>query len=341
MGREMGGSRDQPGIAWVRMSVVFRADGLPPGSHLDYWREVVSTVFMPVDLYGEFGPGMSAEMRTAELGPIRVNDSHTYAPFRTHRTARLIRRSSPDVYLVGVLVDGEMRLEQDGRQATLHRGDLSIVEPARASMRSATAMRTVTVSIPKTMITLRDRELAQLTGVRIPGDRGAGALAAALTPQLARRVDQLSAPEAARLGSVVVDFLTIALAARLDRISAAPDARRRTLLHRVYAFIEAHLADSELSPLNIAAAHHISPRYLHKLFATEPHTVAEWIRRRRLERCRNDLLDPALRERSAAAIASRWGMPNAAHFNRTFRATHGAPPGEFRTRSAMRTHGGT
>src|SRR4051794_40852087 len=63
-------SRDQPGIACVCVSVMFRADGLPPGSHLDYWREVLGNVFMPIDLDGEFGPEMPAEMRTAELGPI-------------------------------------------------------------------------------------------------------------------------------------------------------------------------------------------------------------------------------------------------------------------------------
>ncbi len=33
-------------------------------------------------------------------------------------------------------------------------------------------------------------------------------------------------------------------------------------------------------------------------------------------------------------ILGRWGMPDAAHFSRTFRAAYGAPPAEFRVRSA-------
>jgi transcriptional regulator GlxA family with amidase domain len=33
-------------------------------------------------------------------------------------------------------------------------------------------------------------------------------------------------------------------------------------------------------------------------------------------------------------ILGRWGMPNAAHLSRMFRATYGAPPAEFRARSA-------
>jgi AraC-like DNA-binding protein len=316
------------------VSVVFRADGLPLEAHLDYWREVLSDVFMPIDLCGEFGPGMPAEMRTAELGPIRLNDSLTGTPFQTLRTPRLIRSSTPDVCLVGVLAKGGLRVEQDGRQAVMRPGDLSLVDPARPSKRSFTAMRNVTLSIPKAMIPLRDRELAELTGVRIPGDRGAGALASALTRQLAARVDELSAPEAARLGTAVVDTLTVALAGPLGRASAVRGARERTLLHRVYSFIEQQLADPELSPPSIAAAHHISLRSLHKLFEAEAVTVGEWIRRRRLERCRQDLLDPALRDRPVAAIAGRWGLPNAVHFSRTFRAAYGAPPAEFRAQSA-------
>jgi len=33
-------------------------------------------------------------------------------------------------------------------------------------------------------------------------------------------------------------------------------------------------------------------------------------------------------------ILGRWGMPDAAHFSRTFRAAYGAQPAEFRVRSA-------
>jgi AraC-like DNA-binding protein len=274
-------------------------------------------------------------MRTAVLGPLRLNDSLTATPFQTLRTRRLIRRSTPDVCLIGILVDGELRVEQDGRQAVLRAGDLSFIDPARPSTRSFTAMHTITLSVPRAMIPLRDRDLAQLTGVRIPGDRGAGALASGLARQLAGRIDQVSPSEAAPLSTAVVDTLTVAMAGRLDRMSAVVDARERILLHRVYAFIENHLPDPELSPPGIAAAHHVSLRFLYKLFEGEAVTIAGWIRRRRLERCRQDLVDPALRDRPVAAIAGRWGMPNAAHFNRAFRTAYGVPPAEYRARAAL------
>jgi transcriptional regulator GlxA family with amidase domain len=51
------------------------------------------------------------------------------------------------------------------------------------------------------------------------------------------------------------------------------------------------------------------------------------MRWRRLERCRRDLLDPALSDLPASAIALGWGFVDAAHFSRVFREAYGHPPG--------------
>ena len=53
-----------------------------------------------------------------------------------------------------------------------------------------------------------------------------------------------------------------------------------------------------------------------------------WIRAARLERCRRDLLDPALGDQTILAIASRWGLPGPQHFSRLFRATYGCSPSD-------------
>jgi AraC-like DNA-binding protein len=133
-----------------------------------------------------------------------------------------------------------------------------------------------------------------------------------------------------RLPAVVLDVVTVTLADRMDEPVVAPDVRRGHLMERVHSFIESHLGDPELTPAAVAAAHHISLRYLHKLFEPEPHGVAGLIRQRRLERCRHDLLDPAQADRPVAGIAAHWGFSSAAHFSRVFREAYGLPPAEFR-----------
>src|SRR5690606_31419702 len=94
--------------------------------------------------------------------------------------------------------------------------------------------------------------------------------------------------------------------------------------------IEEHLADPDLSPATVAAAHHVSVRQLHRLFEGRDETVAARIRARRLERCRRDLLDPALAEQTVAAIGARWGLPNPSQLSRLFRQAYGVTPSELR-----------
>jgi AraC-like DNA-binding protein len=69
---------------------------------------------------------------------------------------------------------------------------------------------------------------------------------------------------------------------------------------------------------------------VHRLFELEGVSVSTWIRKRRLEGCRRDLADPALADRTIGEIGRRWGLPDAAHFSRLFRAAYGSSPRELR-----------
>jgi AraC-like DNA-binding protein len=116
-----------------------------------------------------------------------------------------------------------------------------------------------------------------------------------------------------------------------DAGRAAPGA---VLREQVKAYAQAHLGDPRLGPESLARAHHVSTRYLQKLFAADGTTITEWIRRRRLEACRRDLCDPALAHEPISQIARRWALANPAHFSRVFRAAYGCTPSELRARSA-------
>ncbi|MFF2520355.1 helix-turn-helix transcriptional regulator [Streptomyces sp. NPDC058086] len=98
----------------------------------------------------------------------------------------------------------------------------------------------------------------------------------------------------------------------------------------VHSFIEHHLDDPQLSPAAIAAAHHISVRYLHRLFQPQGTTVSAWIRQRRLERCHRDLADPQSSDKPIGFLAARWGFVHASDFTRSFRTAYGVPPSTYR-----------
>ncbi|MBE8520892.1 helix-turn-helix domain-containing protein [Amycolatopsis sp. H6(2020)] len=71
-------------------------------------------------------------------------------------------------------------------------------------------------------------------------------------------------------------------------------------------------------------------RYLHKLFQDAGDTAGASIRRRRLQRIRGRLADPGLARRSVASVAAEWGIAEASHFSKLFRAEYGISPREYR-----------
>ncbi|MEV0222182.1 helix-turn-helix domain-containing protein [Streptomyces sp. NPDC050704] len=187
----------------------------------------------------------------------------------------------------------------------------------------------------RSLLPLPARDLRRLSALRIPGEKGIGALSSQFLLQLAQRMDELSPADTARLSTLTLDVLTTALADALDTSSAVqPHTRRRALMTQIHAFVQDILGDPNLSPDTIAAAHHISLRYLHKLFQHEGRTVAGWIRERRLERCRRGLADPQMATRPIRAIAARWGFARPAHFSQAFRSAYGISPRDFRRQCA-------
>jgi AraC-like DNA-binding protein len=224
-----------------------------------------------------------------------------------------------------------MAVEQAGQKSVLGPGDLTFVDLSRPARWATAAGQSVFLTFPRALLPLPHDEVARLSGTRIPGDHGTGALISSFARGLVEHLDDFGAAEGARLGATAVDLVTAALAPRLQRDAALPPASQRELLLRqVNAFIERRLADPGLSPATIAAAHHISVRYLYKLFGQQRVGVTGWIRERRLERCRRDLLDPGLRLEPVSGIAARWGFTEPAHFSRAFRAAYGVPPAEYR-----------
>lgn len=100
---------------------------------------------------------------------------------------------------------------------------------------------------------------------------------------------------------------------------------------RVTAAIEARLSQADLSMPDIAGREAMSHRYLQKLFELQHTTFSDYVRNRRLDRARLDLLAPWHDSRSIAEIAFNWGFRDQGHFSRAFRAAFGVTPRAYRS----------
>ncbi|MCW3492640.1 helix-turn-helix transcriptional regulator [Microbacterium sp. SSM24] len=91
------------------------------------------------------------------------------------------------------------------------------------------------------------------------------------------------------------------------------------------------LWDADINSEALARELNVSTRTLHRAFRAADTTVGSWTRERRLEKCRDDLIDPELWQLAVSAIGARWGLPDAAHFSRLFKARFGVSPRRYRS----------
>ncbi|MGF6885548.1 AraC family transcriptional activator of tynA and feaB [Nocardia sp. GAS34] len=88
------------------------------------------------------------------------------------------------------------------------------------------------------------------------------------------------------------------------------------------------LAEPDLSPSLLAEELSVSVRTLQRAFAAADDSVAGYIRRRRLEQARLELLS-AIGRPSNSELAAHWQFADSSHFVRAFKSRYGLTPTEF------------
>ena len=240
----------------------------------------------------------------------------------------------------GLQLGGVCTVEQDGRTAVLRPGDMVLYDTDRPyRLEFPQEARLLVLMLPGTGLELPRRAMGAVTATRLPGDEGVGALTADFLGGLSDRMHVLTGRSAARLGRSAVDLVGALLTEQAEDAAGAAAEEDSPTAHdalraAVRGFVEDHLSDPELGPAMVAAHLFLSVRRLHEVFQGEEHTLSAWIRHRRLERCREALLDPVHAHRPVSRIGAAWGFPDAAHFSRIFKQEFGVSPSQYRARAA-------
>ncbi|MFT4229581.1 MAG: helix-turn-helix domain-containing protein [Microbacterium sp.] len=297
--------------------------------NISEFRTAVNDSFVPLQITSAHADRFRGLLRTARVDDVHVTDVRA-TDHLVERTPELIARGEKAFFKLSVMLAGTGLLIQDDREAVLSAGDLAVYDTSRPySLVFDDDFRTMVVMFPRHLITLPPELIGQLTAVRVPGHEGLGAVVAPFLTQLAANLDRLRGTTGTRLTHSALDLVTTVFTHELGLDHAAADPHR-ALMQRIHGYIDRNLASTDLGPTSIAAAHFISTRHLHGLFQEQGTTVSTWIRTRRLEQCRRDLVDPVLADRPVAAIAARWGFVDAAHFSRAFKTAFDVSPSEYR-----------
>jgi AraC family transcriptional activator of tynA and feaB len=185
--------------------------------------------------------------------------------------------------------------------------------------------RWTVVQIPKAALRdygVRPAIFPALAGV---GESPTARLLQGMLHSLSEEAAILTASSASAIRNALLELVIGAASGRTDTSprQAASEALRQDIEHWV---AERVCADA-VPPAEAAAAHGLSVRTLHRLFADAGQTFGGVVRKVRAEGGKRDL---ALTTDTVQTIAMRWGYADASHFCREFKRHYGITTREFR-----------
>lgn len=290
------------------------------------WQAAASMAFVPLKCLSD-GPHFTASLHaiplSSEISLARVRSG----PVRVERTEELARHSEHDDLLLSLQLRSAGTVHQHGRTAHLTPGSAALYETNRPYVldQPHPGQDLLVLRVPRRQLDLDNRTVHDLLGrtidATVPGMSAFAGYAQGLTEEHS----PLAPAVRADLAGFSAELLAMALRSFAGQQSIVRDADH-LLLEDLTAHIRTHFADPALSVEQLAAAHHVSVRKLHALFASIDSTPGTYLRRARLDHSVGLLGHRSATGQTIATIARRSGFRDASSFTRAFTRAFGLPP---------------
>lgn len=225
-----------------------------------------------------------------------------------------------------LMTHGHVDVEEDGNRHHFKTGSMFFIDPQRPFQEHFTQPGRMTVlRIPKSR--LRDRGLKHsLSGLIVVDSNCADVQAASELIHCIARQHLTPSP-------AIRDLMGRQLLELIDALLGAPGGKATSrstdvVLLRARRHMYICLADTGLDTSAIAAAAHVSVKYLQRLFRSQGTTVMRHLWCVRLQHAQQLLSARHTLKPSAQEVAWRCGFATAAHFSRAYRAEFGICPSQ-------------
>ena len=327
---------DGPRLGGASMPLLIDTRQVLAADRFSFWLEECATVFCPLAADPTCTRQFSGLVWGTQLGIVRAfylaGD-----PVTVKRTETGIGAFDPEWFEIAVPIAGAVNIAQGWNSNRAMPGDIFTYDTSRPfTFQTTEYSRFLMFCFPKALMGPDAGRFCETTAVPFRSGDRVGELIRNFLIGAVRGVEGSPLHGAEVLGRMIVDLVSGLHGGRVA--SSAPPRREATahLVDQLKAFVDRNLADPALDARRIAQQHHVSERYVYRLFEREGCSLGEWIRSRRLERCRQDLANPHQAHLTIGAIASRWGVSTPGHFSRMFRDSYGLAPRDYRARFALR-----
>lgn len=238
-------------------------------------------------------------------------------------------------FLASFIVAGRGVITQNGASLPVEAGDIMFRTTALPSeVRMLTDSRLVVIK----------GSLLHLLGMHLQDGSQFTAQRAAATLPMVRTAHRCLAhvffdqEETSPSSAVFAEQALISLLAAIytsQAVDQIPDSRRGPIesWQALTSYLDAHIADTDLSVAAVARALRASSRWVHRLFQMQGTQYNQYVRERRLQLARRALEDPGKGHLPVKDIALSCGFQDASHFSRRFQQRFGCPPNQYRAKA--------
>jgi acetamidase/formamidase/AraC-like DNA-binding protein len=311
-------------------STYFTTESYPSNQRLTAWRDTLERLSLQVHKHKTAPGGTVHGTVSSAVSPQGL----TFASIRSGPQELSYQDANRSGAVCLTLhLEGEAILVHETRETPIVCGDI-VFGPTGATggLSLQTNFRQLLVNIPRKALRSRLPTPLSLEVGRLRGDCGIGHVFAGMLGSVADAIDDLTIDQLRPIEIALSEFLVSSLAdADSTHQMVGATSTQTSNLHRISQYIEARLSEPDLSIAKVAHEVGVSTRYLQKLFETVGESFSHYVRLRRLDRCRADLINPLYAHLSISDICFRWSFNDAARFSRTFREQYNMSPRTYRT----------
>jgi AraC-like DNA-binding protein len=304
------------------MKEQFSTANLARGDKFDFWHEIVCKQFVTADSVKDVASVFDAELACNKIGQAQVSRFDAPA-HKWRRNRKHIKADDQDVYLLGVLRNGEGKLEQNGNTVIQKKGGLALYDTSLPFSYDLDASINI-LSLPRNLLDSRAPHAHRMLAKNLECDPGLAAMLCEMIDALLEM--DVSQKELSlvreRLSNSLVDIVLAIL--DLNTASLSSESGSNPGMERMLTYARANLGDPDLSPSEIAKFGAVSTRTMNRLFGKLGTTPMRWVLQERVRLGERYLHQGYAKSVTEAAFMV--GFNDISHFSRSFKQFFGHPP---------------
>ncbi len=311
-------------------TVNWEAGAFSSRERYDAWVHTVNRAYGSWDMRPKGSADYFASLTTKTVGDFSIADC-ICDPCIGTRGPRNVAKDDREVLAIQLTLDGLEYFRYGNDENVLRPGDIIIWDNTRSmSFQVEEKLHKISIILPLRRL----KDWLPTNWHSIPRKIEGGSSNGALLTSYILSLSENDFGECNINGDALSEAALALLASALNQKPFdAPCSLKDSQLERIKTYVAKNLDNPELTLAAIAQANKISLRYLHWLFESTDSTAYEYILAERLARCRRDLMNPLMQERTIADIAFSWGFNDPTHFSRRFKGLYGNCPSSVRADS--------